>query len=56
MRQEVFQEETNITEDKYTILNVSPLREVFTGINGYRYIYVYYLAVMKAGVDDTLVY
>lgn len=54
-----FLEETNIKPEQYTILNVPPLREVFTGINGYRYIYVYYLAEMKnedqGGGNDALV-
>ncbi len=45
-------EETLIGEDRYDLLDLPPLKEVFIGINGYRYIYVYYLAKMKRGKSD----
>jgi ADP-ribose pyrophosphatase YjhB (NUDIX family) len=45
-------EETGIREDQYEMLNVSPIKEMFIGINGYRYIYIYYLARMKPGKSD----
>lgn len=48
-----FFEETNITEDQYILHEeVAPLREKFIGINGCRYIYVYFLAEMKDNKDN----
>jgi 8-oxo-dGTP pyrophosphatase MutT (NUDIX family) len=47
-----FEEETNIKPHQYKILNVKPLQEIFTGINGCRYVYVYYLAEMLTSSDE----
>jgi 8-oxo-dGTP pyrophosphatase MutT (NUDIX family) len=46
-----FEEETGIGPYQYKILNLKPLQEVFTGINGYKYIYVYYLAEILPGAE-----
>jgi len=46
-----FNEETNIAEDKYNILNIKPVKEIFTGLNGLRYKYIYYIAQMKSNID-----
>ena len=48
--QREFEEETGLSKEQYTVLNVAPLREEFIGINGCRYVYVYYLAEMKETV------
>lgn len=41
-----FEEETNITSDKYILLkNIDPLVENFVGTNGKKYRHVYYLAL-----------
>lgn len=55
-------EETGVNSSRYTILEGDPLNEEFTGINGYRYVYVYYLAKMHdiagsndSGISDELV-
>lgn len=45
-----FHEETDILEDAYDILNIKPLKEIFTGLNGLRYKYIYYVAKIKIGV------
>jgi ADP-ribose pyrophosphatase YjhB (NUDIX family) len=42
-----FEEETSISENKYTILNIKPVKEIFTGLNGLQYKYIYYIAQMK---------
>lgn len=39
-----FFEETNIPDNTYTILNVQPIIEIFTGLNGLKYKYIYYVA------------
>jgi 8-oxo-dGTP pyrophosphatase MutT (NUDIX family) len=49
-----FEEETCISEDKYIILNIKPVKEIFTGLNGLQYKYIYYIAQMKEDVDVSL--
>jgi 8-oxo-dGTP pyrophosphatase MutT (NUDIX family) len=49
-----FEEETCISEDKYTILNIKPVKEIFTGLNGLQYKYIYYIAKMKEEIDVSL--
>ena len=48
-----FQEETGLSEDKFTILDtIDPIRESFYGNNGIHYCHVYFLALVNA---DTVV-
>lgn len=48
-------EETNISEDNYTIINnIIPLIEEYKGINGVRYKHVYYIAQVKDMIPLTI--
>lgn len=49
-----FKEETSISADKYTILNIKPVKEIFTGLNGLKYKYIYYVAQMKEDFTPVL--
>ena len=39
-----FQEETNLKENDYQVVNLSPIEEVFRGINGTLYKHIYYIS------------
>ncbi len=39
-----FQEETNLKENDYQVINLSPIEEVFRGINGTLYKHIYYIS------------
>ncbi len=49
-----FEEETNLKGDQYEILDMSPLKEVFIGINGLKYMYIYYIAKIKDDPELTI--
>ena len=40
-----FEEETNITSDQYSILQINPIRERFLGTNNIKYDHIYYIAI-----------
>lgn len=46
-----FQEETNINEIDYHILNVSPLEEIYLGSNHIRYKHIYYFAQIQRRIE-----
>ncbi len=46
-----FKEETSIKNDEYQIINLSPLEEVFMGMNNIRYKNIYYVSQICKKVD-----
>jgi len=50
--QREFKEETNLNPSQYRLLDVAPVRERFTGMNGFKYSYTYYLAKMISSEND----
>lgn len=50
-----FQEETNLTEDDYTIIpSLSPIRERFFGTNKLKYDHIYYIAIAKNNIQPRI--
>lgn len=50
-----FQEETNLTENDYTIINsLSPIRERFLGTNKLKYDHIYYIAITKKNIEPMI--
>ena len=55
--QREFEEETNIDNSQYTILNsINPIRERFVGTNNIKYDHIYYLAIAKDNIIPTINY
>ncbi len=46
-----FQEETNLNQNDYQIINLSPLEELFMGINNVRYKNIYYIGQVCRKID-----
>ena len=50
-----FQEETNISpNDIYTIRNLEPLAEIFTGTNSVKYCHKYFIAHVPTHIADSI--
>ena len=51
-----FQEETNLTEEYYNILNIVPFEESYTAINSIKYKHIYYIGQInnKTSIDNIL--
>ena len=50
-----FQEETNLTEEDYTIIpSLSPIRERFFGTNKLKYDHIYYIAIAKKNIQPRI--
>ena len=49
-----FQEETNLTDNMFFILNNSPVDETFLASNNYRYKHIYYTAQFNNDIDSSL--
>lgn len=49
-----FVEETNIDRDLFEIIHMKPINEVFTGLNGMKYKYIYYIAQINDDIEPSI--